>query len=79
MRVRLELFVEDMETSIGFYTRVPGFEVARNEAGPKDEFKRFLYGWKALEIYISKVFRLKTRAGGTVHRSPVSRQRGCCC
>ena len=23
----------------------------------KDEFKRFLYGWKALEIYISKVFR----------------------
>jgi lactoylglutathione lyase len=33
MRVRLELFVEDMETSIGFYTRVLGFEVARNEPG----------------------------------------------
>jgi lactoylglutathione lyase len=33
MRVRLELFVEDMETSIGFYTRVLGFELARNEPG----------------------------------------------
>ena len=33
MRVRLELFVEDMEESIGFYTRVLGFEVARNEPG----------------------------------------------
>ena len=29
MRVRLGLFVEDMETSIGFYTRVLGFEVGR--------------------------------------------------
>jgi lactoylglutathione lyase len=33
MRARLELFVEDMETSIGFYTRVLGFEVAHSEPG----------------------------------------------
>ncbi len=33
MGLRLELFVEDMETSIGFYTRVLGFEVIRNEPG----------------------------------------------
>ena len=31
--MRLELFVEDMETSIGFYTRVLGFEVVRSEPG----------------------------------------------
>ena len=33
MRVRLGLFVEDMETSIGFYTCVLGFEVAPHEPG----------------------------------------------
>ena len=33
MGLRLELFVEDMQTSVGFYTRVLGFEVIRNEPG----------------------------------------------
>jgi lactoylglutathione lyase len=33
MRVRLELFVEDTQASIGFYTRVLGFEVEREEPG----------------------------------------------
>ncbi|MDQ3910464.1 MAG: VOC family protein [Actinomycetota bacterium] len=33
MRVRLELFVEDMQASIGFYARVLGFEVEREEPG----------------------------------------------
>lgn len=33
MRVRLELFVEDMQESIGFYARVLGFEVEREEPG----------------------------------------------
>jgi catechol 2,3-dioxygenase-like lactoylglutathione lyase family enzyme len=32
-RLRLELFVEDMEASIAFYTRVPAFEVALHEPG----------------------------------------------
>jgi lactoylglutathione lyase len=32
-RLRLELFVEDMETSLGFYTRVLGFEVVRDQPG----------------------------------------------
>jgi catechol 2,3-dioxygenase-like lactoylglutathione lyase family enzyme len=31
--LRLELFVEDMEASIVFYTRVLAFEVARHEPG----------------------------------------------
>ncbi len=31
--LRLELFVEDMETSIAFYTRVLTFEVVRREPG----------------------------------------------
>src|SRR3712207_9350160 len=33
MRLRLELFVEDMDASIGFYTRVLGFEVLREHPG----------------------------------------------
>ena len=33
MGLRLELFVEDTQMSIGFYTRVLGFEVVRNEPG----------------------------------------------
>jgi lactoylglutathione lyase len=33
MRLRLELFVEDMAASIGFYTRVLGFEVLREHPG----------------------------------------------
>src|SRR3712207_2752254 len=33
MRVRLELFAEDVEASIGFYTSVLGFKVARSEPG----------------------------------------------
>jgi len=32
-RLRLELFVEDMEASIAFYSRVLAFEVARCEPG----------------------------------------------
>lgn len=32
-RLRLELFVEDMEKSIAFYTRVLAFEVERHEPG----------------------------------------------
>jgi lactoylglutathione lyase len=31
--LRLELFVEDMEVSIAFYTRVLAFELARHEPG----------------------------------------------
>jgi lactoylglutathione lyase len=31
--LRLELFVEDMETTIDYYVRVLGFEVARRETG----------------------------------------------
>lgn len=33
MRLRLELFVEDMDASIGFYTKVLGFEVLREHPG----------------------------------------------
>lgn len=32
-RLRLELFVEDMEASVAFYTEVLAFEVARHEPG----------------------------------------------
>jgi lactoylglutathione lyase len=31
--IRLELFVDDMEASIAFYTRMPAFELARHEPG----------------------------------------------
>ena len=31
MELRLELFVEDMDAAIDFYTRVVGFELVRNE------------------------------------------------
>jgi catechol 2,3-dioxygenase-like lactoylglutathione lyase family enzyme len=64
MRVRLELFVEDMETSIGFYSRVPGFEVARNEPGDvvlgigpisidDRSHPRFLYGLRGTPAVIA--------------------------
>ena len=33
MRLRLELFVEDMDASIDFYTKVLGFEVLREHPG----------------------------------------------
>ena len=33
MKLRLELFVEDMDAAIDFYTRVLGFEFVRSEPG----------------------------------------------
>ncbi len=33
MRLRLEIFVEDMDASVGFYTGVLGFEVVREHPG----------------------------------------------
>ena len=40
MGLRLELFVEDMEASIAFYTRVLAFEVARHEADDYASLRR---------------------------------------
>ncbi len=31
MELRLELFVEDMDATIDFYTRILGFDLVRNE------------------------------------------------
>lgn len=38
--LRLELFVEDMETSIAFYTRVLAFDLTRHEPGDYASLRR---------------------------------------
>jgi lactoylglutathione lyase len=40
MGLRLELFVEDMEASIGFYTGVLAFDLARHEPGDYASLRR---------------------------------------
>lgn len=70
MRVRLELFVEDMRTAIGFYTGVLCFEVERHEPG---EYASLRSGEVVLGIGpISKL----SEEGGYFGREIASLRRG---
>jgi predicted enzyme related to lactoylglutathione lyase len=69
-RLRLELFVEDMGATVGFYRRVLGFEVVREEPG---DYASLRSGDVLLGI--GPVSRLPER-GGYFTRGIASQRRG---
>jgi len=70
VRLRLELFVEDMGETVGFYRRVLGFEVVREEPG---EYASLLSG--DILLGIGPISKLPER-GGYFTRSIASQRRG---
>ncbi len=57
-RLRLELFVGDMEASIVFYTRVPAFEVALHEPGDYASLR-----WGGVVLGLGPVAKLPEEGG----------------
>jgi lactoylglutathione lyase len=70
MSVRLELFVQDMDQTIAFYTHVLGFEVLRREKGYVSlRNGTFILG-------LGPIAKLPAEIGGYFTRSRLSAARG---
>ncbi len=70
MGLRLELFVEDMEASIAFYTRVLAFEIERYEPGDYASLRR-----GTVVFGLGPVAKLPEK-GGYFGRDIATRRRG---
>jgi predicted enzyme related to lactoylglutathione lyase len=71
MGLRLELFVEDMEASIAFYTRVLAFDLERYEPGDYASLRR-----GSVVFGLGPVAKLPEK-GGYFGRDIATRRRGC--
>ena len=70
MGLRLELFVEDMEASVAFYTRVLAFDLERHEPGDYASLRR-----GSVVLGLGPVAKLPEK-GGYFGRDIAARRRG---